>query len=244
MIPKKIHYVWVWEKEIPKLEKKCIESRKKYLPDYELCLWNETNFDLNINNFVKDAYKSKKYAFVSDFIRIWALYNYGWVYLDTDVEVIKNLDKFLKHKWFWWFEWKDLITTWVIWAEKWNPFIKEILNYYDNAKFDINNLIPNPEIITNVAKNKFWFKWWNNKKVTLDNEEYIIYPENYFCPKGNRFMCTINKNCYVIHHFSWSWMNYSSSIKILRSIITKTLKFFWLYGIFLKIWKHVRYKKN
>lgn len=240
MIPKQIHYVRVWWKEIPKLEKKCIESRKKMLPDYELYFRNESNFDLNINDFVKDAYKTKKYAFVSDFIRIRALYNYGGIYLDTDVEVIKNLDKFLKHKWFGWFEWKDLITTWVIWAEKWNLFIKEILDYYDNCTFDKNNLVPNPIIVTDVAKKKFWFKWWQNKKVSLNKKEYTIYPENFFCPKGNRFMCLMNKNCYVIHHFSWSWMSYSDSMKIFRSIFVKILKFFGLYRIFLKIRKKIK----
>lgn len=237
MIPKKIHYIWVWNKEIPNLEKKCIESWKKYLTDYELCLWDESNFNIESHPFVLQAYKAKKFAFVSDYIRIRALYNFWWIYLDTDVEVIRNLDNFLNSKWFWWFEWKDLITTWVIWAEKWNPFIKKILDYYDNCKFDKDNLVPNPIIVTDIAKKNFWFKWWNNKKVSLNGKEYIIYPENYFCPKGNRFMCLMNKNCYVIHHFSWSWMNYSNSMKIFRSIFVKILRFFNLYGIFLKSWK-------
>ncbi len=235
MIPKKIHYVRVWWKDFPELEKKCINTWKEILPDYELCLWNEKNFDLNMNRFIKWAYEYKKFAFVSDFIRIRVLYNYWWIYLDTDVEVIKPLDEFLNLKWFWWFERNNLITTWVIWAEKWNKFIKEILDYYANIEFDINNLIPNPEIITNIAYKNFWFKWWRTLKVNLENSIYTIYPENYFCPKYNRKKCLSRNDCYVIHHFTWSRMNQSKRKANLKKRIVSVLKSLWLYSAVLNI---------
>lgn len=235
MIPKKIHYIWVGWKELPELEKKCVESWNKYLPGYELCLRNESTFDIESHPFVKQAYDAKKYAFVSDYIRIWALYKFWWIYLDTDVEVIKNLDKFLDSKWFWWFEWKDLITTWVIACEKNNPFIKEILNRYDNHEFDPNNLIPNPIIVTNVAKEKFWFYWWRQEKVNLKEDVYEIYPENYFCPKFSRKKCLSRKDCYVIHHFTWSWMNQSKFKASMKKKIIKILKSLWLYSIILDL---------
>jgi len=92
MIPKVIHYCWFGGNPLPKSAQKCIASWKKYLPDYEIKEWNESNFDVNIIPYTAEAYKAKKYAFVSDYARFWILYKYGGLYFDTDVEVIKNMD--------------------------------------------------------------------------------------------------------------------------------------------------------
>ena len=94
-IPKIIHYCWFGKGPKPELAIKCIESWKKYCPDYEIKEWNEDNFDLNYNAYVKEAYENKKWAFVTDVVRLYALVNYGGIYMDTDVEVIKPLDEFL-----------------------------------------------------------------------------------------------------------------------------------------------------
>ena len=91
MIPKIIHYCWFGGQELPPLAKKCIESWKKYFPDYEIKRWDESNFDVNIIPYCAEAYKAKKYAFVSDYARFWILYKYGGLYFDTDVEVIKPM---------------------------------------------------------------------------------------------------------------------------------------------------------
>ena len=104
MIPKIIHCVWFGQNEFSEKEKKCIESWKKYLPEYEIMVWNEKNFDLNQNKYVKEAYILKKYAFVSDYVRLWALYHYGGIYMDTDVEVVKPFDDFLNKSVFLCFE--------------------------------------------------------------------------------------------------------------------------------------------
>ena len=92
MIPKKIHYCWFGRNPLPPLALKCIESWKRYLPDYEIKEWNEDNFDVNMIPYTKEAYEAKKYAFVSDYARYWILYQYGGLYFDTDVEIIKNMD--------------------------------------------------------------------------------------------------------------------------------------------------------
>ena len=92
MIPKVIHYCWFGGNPLPASAKKCIASWRKYLPDYEIKEWNESNFDVNIIPYTAEAYKAKKYAFVSDYARFWILYKYGGLYFDTDVEVIKNMD--------------------------------------------------------------------------------------------------------------------------------------------------------
>ena len=88
MIPKVIHYCWFGRNPLPKSALKCIASWRIFFPDYEIKEWNEDNFDVNIIKYTQDAYNAKKYAFVSDYARIWILYNYGGIYFDTDVEVI------------------------------------------------------------------------------------------------------------------------------------------------------------
>lgn len=111
MIPKIIHYCWFGRGKMPKLALKCLKSWNKYCSDYKVICWNEDNFDINSNQYVKEAYESRKYAFVSDYVRLYALYNYGGVYMDTDVEVIKNIDKFLAEKAFTGFESETYVTT-------------------------------------------------------------------------------------------------------------------------------------
>ena len=104
MIPKKIHYIWFGKGEKNERIKTCIESWKKYLPDYEIIEWTEDNFDININDFAKLAYDNKKWAYVSDVARLWILYNEGGIYMDTDVELYKPLDEFLNEEGFIGFE--------------------------------------------------------------------------------------------------------------------------------------------
>ena len=95
MIPKIIHYCWFGKNPIPEDAKKCIESWKAYCPDYQIMQWDEDNFDLNCNDYVREAYECKKWAFITDYVRLFAIYNYGGVFMDTDVELLKNIDGFL-----------------------------------------------------------------------------------------------------------------------------------------------------
>ena len=106
MIPKTIHYCWFGGTEKPKLAEKCIESWKKFCPDYEIIEWNESNFDVKINGYTRMCYENKKWAFLSDYVRLWVVYHYGGVYFDTDVELIKKLDRFLENDSFFGFETK------------------------------------------------------------------------------------------------------------------------------------------
>lgn len=122
-IPKIIHYCWFGRKEKPELIKKCIKSWNEVLVDYEIIEWNEENFKLN-NDFVKEAYQAGKYAFVSDYVRLHALYHYGGIYLDTDVEVYKPFDLFLQHDSFWGFEQGNYIATSTMGAKKIIPLSK------------------------------------------------------------------------------------------------------------------------
>ena len=101
MIPKIIHYCWFGRNPLPQSAIKCINSWKKFFPDYEIKEWNEQNFDVNIIPYTSEAYQAKKYAFVSDYARMWVLYNYGGIYFDTDVEVIKPMKDIVENDLLW-----------------------------------------------------------------------------------------------------------------------------------------------
>ena len=128
MIPKIIHYCWVGRNPLPENTKKYIETWKYFCPDYEIIEWNEDNFDINSNQYAAEAYAAKKWAFVSDYMRLSVLYKYGGIYLDTDMELIKKLDVFLKHHAFTAFESRELISAGIIGAEKDSKWIKHILH--------------------------------------------------------------------------------------------------------------------
>lgn len=137
MIPKTIHYCWFGRQPVPPLLTKCIESWKQHLPEYELVLWNEDRFDIShANLFVQQAYNSGKYAFVSDYVRMYALYHYGGIYLDTDVEVVKSFDDLLDYDVFFGFENQKMIGSGLgCGAKPKHWFIQEIMNEYEQTEF-------------------------------------------------------------------------------------------------------------
>src|SRR5699024_8907222 len=128
MIPKIIHYCWFGGNELSKTTKVCINSWKKKLPDYKIIEWNESNFDINSNQYVKEAYQAGRYAFVTDYVRLYVLYHYGGIYMDTDVEVLKSLDSFLKHQAFTGCENEKNSVTGIIGSEKDHEWIKTLLD--------------------------------------------------------------------------------------------------------------------
>lgn len=228
MIPKTIHYCWFGKGELPELALKCIDSWKKYMPDYEIKLWNEENFDININQYVKEAYEAKKYAFVSDFARFHILYHYGGIYLDTDVEVLKPLDRFLYDEAFMGFEdGKHVAPGLIIGAKKGNPIIKEILDNYSNKKFKLKDGSYN---LTTVVKytTDILLKYGliqNNSKQNING--MIVYPKTFFCPINTENKETdFSNDTYTIHHFSASWLSPEEKVRgkrnaKIKNIITK-----------------------
>lgn len=208
MIPKTIHYCWFGKGKKSELIETCIKSWKKYCPDYEIIEWNEENFDINSNQFVKEAYENKKWAFVTDFVRLYVLDKYGGIYMDTDVELLKSIDNYLDNHAFSGFETKNKIPTAIMGAEKNNEWIKYLLSYYEDRSFYTPegklDTTTNIEIITEMTKAKY--------NVILDGTEqevngiFKLYPQDYFCPKDyttGSINLTDNTTC--IHHFSASW---------------------------------------
>lgn len=215
MIPKKIHYCWFGKNPLPKLAQKCISSWNKYCSDYEIICWNEDNFDININDYVKEAYENKKFAFVTDFVRLFVLYEYGGIYMDTDVEVIQNLDEFLNHESFSGFESIEHVPTGIMASSKKNKLIGELLDYYDGKHFikkdGTFDLKSNTETITEIMTKKGLRK--NNKFQII--EGFALYPSEYFCPVAHDTK-KLHKtyNTHTIHWFAGSWVPKKQKIKI------------------------------
>ena len=135
MIPRIIHLCWLSGDPYPEPIKKCIESMYEKLPNYEIKIWTRENFDLDSVQWVREAFEAKKYAYAADYIRFWTLYNYGGIYLDSDVEVLKTFDDFLNHKSFFGFEYINIPEAAVMGAEKDVAWIKRCLDWYDGKSF-------------------------------------------------------------------------------------------------------------
>lgn len=214
-IPKIIHYCWFGGKEKPKKVKQCIESWHKYLDGYEFMEWNEKNFDVNCNCYVAQAYKEKKYAYVSDYARIKALYEYGGIYMDTDVEVLKSYDDILNNNCILGFEEENYIATSFMAVTPNHKLIKEFIDRYENLQFynesgDLD-LTTNVQRLTSILENKGLVR--NGLYQVIEND-INIYPQEYFSPYdyGN---CIYNntENTYCIHHFIVSWLPWTIKVK-------------------------------
>lgn len=214
MIPKIIHYCWFGRGKMPALALKCIQSWKEILPDYEYMLWNEDSFDVTSNSYVKEAYDSKKYAFVTDYVRLYALYHVGGVYMDTDVEVLKRFDELLYLPAFSGFESDSNIPTGMMASEKNGKWVEELLNYYNNRHFLRSDgscdLTTNTQTISETMKRE-GFKLKNSYQI--HRKIVHIFPMDFFCAKSRSGLVTVTDNTYCIHHFAGSWNPRSQKIK-------------------------------
>jgi len=208
MIPKKIHYCWFGGKELPFLVKKCIESWKSYLPGYEIKLWNEANSPMHIG-YVSNALKHRKWANISNYVRLHALFEDGGIYLDTDIEIIKPLDAFLNQKGFLCFESKIVeedhcVNNAIIGAIPKHPFInalkEAILENFDGT--EMANL-SSPNITTTLLKQR-GLKEYKLQEI----DDLIIYPQEYFYPYSwneSFTMSCVKPETHAIHYYSTSW---------------------------------------
>lgn len=211
MISKVIHYCWFGHGKKPEQTIKCIESWKRVMPDYKLKEWNEDNFNIESNLYVKQAYESKKFAFVTDYVRLYALYTEGGVYMDTDVETLKPYDPFLRHHAVSGFETDGNVPTGMMAAEKGSIWAKELLEGYANRSFIKEDgsfdMTTNTVVITEYMLSKGLLL--NNQYQDIPNL-CTMYPAEYFCPKDHRtgkIKCTKKTVC--IHHFAGSWLEHS-----------------------------------
>lgn len=225
-IPKIIHYCWFGGKEKPTIVKKCIDSWKKHLIGYEIREWNESNFDISKVKFTRQAYDIGNYAFVSDYVRVYALYNYGGIYLDTDTEIFKSLNEFLTKESFWGFEEKNYVATSLIGAKRGNKLIGEFLEFYNNKsliKEDASiDSFTNVVVVTKIVK-----KMGIDLSGSYQEIEGVctVYPQEYFSPYDyiNCYSKTTEKT-YAIHHFYKSWLPLKERVKgFLKKIMAKII---------------------
>ena len=214
MIPKVIHYCWFGRNPLPPLAIKCIESWKKYLPDYEIKEWNEDNFNVNIIPYTKEAYQAKKYAFVSDYARFWILYKYGGIYFDTDVEVIKPLDDIIAYGSFMGCE-KDGATGGGTPAVApglglgVNPGLglyKEILEMYATLHFVLSDGALNLKTVVQYTTEILCKHGLKDTNQIQEVAGVMIYPKEYFCPLDSTLVMKMTENTRSIHHFGSSWL--------------------------------------
>lgn len=208
MIPKIIHYCWFGHGRMPKLARKCIKSWKKHCPDYVIKEWNEDNFDLDMYPYAREAYDNRKFAFVTDIVRLYALYHEGGIYMDTDVEVLKPLDPFLNHVAFSGFEDEENVPTGIMASEKGGIWAKDNLDYYKGRHFlkedGSYDKTTNVTTITNYMLNHGLIQ--NNTLQDFPNL-ITLYPKDYFCPLSwNGRIMHLTENTVTIHHFAGSWL--------------------------------------
>lgn len=243
MIPKTIHYCWFGKNPLPELALHCIESWKVFLPDYEIIQWNESNYNVKKIPYIEQAYDAKKYAFVSDYARFDILYEYGGIYFDTDVEVIKPLDDIINRGPFAGLEDPGAINAGLgLGARVHESIYQEILDSYTNDRFIKSdgsmNLYTIVERVSSIFS-QYGFTKENKNQIIKD---ISIYTKDYFCPKNYRtFEINITKNTYSIHHYDASWVS-----KFHKKYITTTEKLCKCFGVpignIIKVFPYLQWK--
>lgn len=211
MIPKTIHYCWFGKKDLPPEAKRCIASWKKICPDYDIIRWDENNFDVNQNPFIKAAYETKKWAFVSDYARLKVVYDNGGIYLDTDVELRKNLDSLREHGCYIGIQQNEFLCTTGLGfgATKSNPVVLKMLESYDDLTFSESHTLELscPRLNNAVIRS---YGLVSNTEIT-DLPEVTVYPPQYFDPYGGKnLLCD---ETYSIHHYAASWTSEKNQFK-------------------------------
>lgn len=225
MIPRIIHYCWFGRSPMPELALKCIESWHKYMPDYEYKLWNEDNFDIGSNQYVKEAYDARKFAFVTDYVRLYALYTEGGIYMDTDVEALKPYDDLLSLSAFTGYEGSKTYppVTGTMASEIGGEWVAEQLAAYDNAHFV--NPDGSLDLTTNTARISAIMR---EGGFVQDGKKQVykgmhIFPVEFFCPRQTTGEVLITDNTYCDHHFMGTWNDTKKAGFLLRVLGQKNL---------------------
>ena len=222
MIPKLIHYCWFGHGEMPELAQKCIASWHTYMPDWEYKLWNEDNFDVNQIPYTKEAYEARKFAFVSDYVRLWALHNEGGLYMDVDFEVFKPFDDLMSWDAFAGYEGSkhSPLMMGVVASRANGEWVKEQLGYYQGRHFLLPDgsldLTTNVQFITAKMQEQGFVQ--NGKE--QDYKDLHVFPVEYFCPRQTTGEYFLTKNTYCEHLGLGSWAEQGDGWKAsLRKVI-------------------------
>ncbi len=224
MIPKKIHYCWFGENPKSKIFQECLLSWKKFCPDFEILEWNEKNSEKYSNKFYRNALRKKKYAFASDYIRARVLFEFGGIYLDTDMILVKPIHDLLKFDFFTGEEVKNRVNFSMFGCKKNHRFLKKMIDFYEITDFNVFS----PPVITHT------FSPIINKNTIQDNE--IIYESEYFYPlpyqnREENYYSYLTTNSVSVHLWDHSWETKKhSGLKMLFKNWTEVLCDFLFYG--------------
>lgn len=213
MIPKKIHYLWFGGKPKPPLVLETIESWKRVLLDYEITEWNESNFDITLHPWMEKMYRDGRFAFASDWARLYLLQQHGGIYLDTDVEIKKPLDPFLKHGMFWGFEYDCYLATCITGSRAGHPLLEDLLKEYDQT---------NENLINNSIVTKYFLKRYpdfrlNNADQVIGNDVRLFGKEYFSVPTFDR------RKGFSRHHGSNLWKDGPARTSRIKAILHKLL---------------------
>ncbi len=211
-IPKVIHYCWFGKSEMPDEFKGYIETWKKFCPDYEIKLWDESNYDISKNEYMREAYALKKWGFVSDFARLDIIYNEGGIYLDTDVELVRSLDELLEKEAFCGIETgsPNVASGLGFGAEKAHPIIKRMMDEYSGLKIVDEegnlNLILCPVLNTKPLLEMGYAPSDDIQTIYYEGSSITVYPNVYFCPKDFATNnVAVDERTFSIHHYAATW---------------------------------------
>lgn len=227
MIPKIIHWCWFGRNPVPEEVRRYVDHWKEISPDWKIICWDENNFDITENDYCREAYEQKKWAFVSDFARLKVLYDYGGFYLDSDVEMVKPFDDLLPYCAVSGFQNKKDIPTGTMGAEPHNEWIGQLLHDYDNRHFILPDgsldLTTNVTRITQLTIEKYGLEL--KGEITEFSDGMVLFPVDYFCAY-DAITDTVSKtkNTYTVHHFCGSWQSESEKRnKAFRACLKKKL---------------------
>lgn len=238
MIPKIIHYCWFGRSALPDFALKCIESWKRFFPDYTIKEWNENNFDVNIIPYTQGAYEAGKYAFVSDYARFWILYHEGGVYFDTDVEVIKPMDEIIKRGSFMGIEKLNELLHDVEHASMVNPglgmgceagdeLIGEVLEHYKKLPWCQQNMGSFPETVVHHTTKVLSHHGFIHNNIEQRIKNMYVYPSDVLCPMDSSTgLLNITSRTVSIHHYTCSWVKKSNLRFNLHLLKKKLIRIF------------------
>jgi hypothetical protein len=202
MIPRRLHYCWFGGRPKPPLIERCIASWRQHLAGWDITEWNEANFDLGQVPYTAAAAKAGMWAFVTDLVRLWALWNHGGIYMDADVEVTRNLDHFRVHRAFTGMEADQWMLSATMGAEARHPWIGMLLRHYEAATF--GDRTPNTQVVTRLSAS-----WVECKEdgFTFLRDGVVIYPTDYFTPYDHQALrATPTERTHCVHHFAGTWL--------------------------------------
>lgn len=260
MIPKVFHICWIGGGEYPPLIKYCLQTWKKVSPEYKIRLWDKSKFDINSVPWVKEAYNAHNYAAAADYIRFYALYNEGGIYLDSDVELIKSFDPLLNVKSFIGFEASTgHYEAAIIGAEQGTQWCKDILDYYDTLHFSKEKFTEDmfaPQVVERILRKRYpEIPSIPPKSSIVVNDDITVHPSKYFSPirfdigksyssdSNKRSNCIKSRNTYCIHRFTGSWTQKPSLWDRIGDIVRNILKMTFGDEKGDKIFKSIKFRK-